>query len=73
LRLSTQVSLLPPPCEEFTTSEPFPQGNARETAGHDMNILAKENVGPKIHVTSFHVIFDKRWERAKEPAVGCAM
>src|SRR4030095_12541347 len=23
LRLSTQVSLLPPPCDEFTTSEPF--------------------------------------------------
>ena len=35
-----QVSLLPPPCEEFTTSEPFAQRDAGEAAGGHVAVRA---------------------------------
>ena len=52
LLASTQVSLLPPPCDELTTSEPFakPRGSGRRAA---RDILAVEDVGAQVDVAAF--------------------
>ena len=67
-RASTQVSLLPPPCDEFTTSEPFAQRHARQSAGQHVDVLAVENVGPQIDVPAFEVVVDQASARATAPA-----
>ena len=46
----TQVSLLPPPWLELTTSEPFDQGRARQAAGQHPGRLAADDVRPQIDV-----------------------
>ena len=53
LLTNTQVSLLPPPCDEFTTSEPFLQRHARQAAGQHVNVLAVQDVRPQIDVPAF--------------------
>jgi hypothetical protein len=44
--------LLPPPCEELTTSDPFRQRDARQPAGHDRHAIAEQDVRPQIDVTA---------------------
>ena len=49
---STQVSLLPPPCDELTTSDPS-ERDARQPAGQHVDVLAVEDVRPQVDVPAF--------------------
>ncbi len=53
---STQVSLLPPPCDEFTTSDPLRKRHARQPAREHVDLLAIENVRPQVHVAALEVV-----------------
>ena len=67
----TQVSLLPPPCDEFTTSEPFLQGHARQPAGQHVDVLAVEDERPQIDVAAFEVVVhEHRHAREREASAG---
>ena len=59
-RSSTQVSLVPPPWLELTTSEPFAQRHAREAAGDHARLLAGEHEGPEIDVARHDLAVDQR-------------
>ena len=58
-RSSTQVSLVPPPWLELTTSEPFLQRDAREAAGHDADaVAAGEHEGTQIDMARRDAFLD---------------
>ena len=46
--------MLPPPWEEFTTSEPLRQGHPSEAARNDDGSLPVEHIGAEIDVTRFN-------------------
>ena len=54
-----QVSLLPPPCEELTTSEPFTQRNARQAAGRDVGLWPAEDEWTQIDMTRLDAVADE--------------
>ena len=45
-----QVSLLPPPCDEFTTSEPLPQRDPRQSAGGHIELVRLQHEGAQVQV-----------------------
>ena len=51
-RASTQVSFEPPPCEEFTTSEPRAQRHPREPARDHLDPLAREHERAQVDVAA---------------------
>ena len=64
---STQVSLLPPPCDELTTSEPFLERDARQAARQHEDVLAVEDVGPQVDVPSLErAVDDRRHARQRQ-------
>ena len=69
---STQVSLLPPPCDEFTTSDPLRSATRVNPPGTMRHLFSHQNVRPQIDVPRFHVAIDQAW-RAESARVGCAM
>ena len=46
------MSLLPPPCEEFTTSEPRRSATRVRPPGTIVTLLAAEDVGPQVDVAA---------------------
>ncbi len=68
----THVSLLPPPCEELTTSEPFSKRHSGKASGHDIDLVAEENVGPQVNVPRFELVPDEAG-RTRKASVGWAM
>jgi hypothetical protein len=62
---STQVSLLPPPCEEFTTSDPRRSATRVKPSGHQRDVFAIENVRAQIDVARLHFAFEESRARAK--------
>ena len=57
---STQVSLLPPPCDEFTTSDPLRSATRVRPPGTHVDVVAVEDVGPQVDVAAFEVVVDER-------------
>ena len=57
---STQVSFEPPPCDEFTTSEPAPQRDARQAAGQHPGIAPGDREGTQVDVARFHAVIAQR-------------
>ena len=72
-RSKTQVSLVPPPWHELTTSEPLRKAHAGQAAGHDARLLAGEHEGPQVDVARRDLAADegrRRW-RARASAGRC--
>ena len=75
-RSSTQVSLVPPPWLELTTSEPSRKRDPRQTAGDHAGLLAGEHEGPEIDVARRDLAVDqgrrggKRQRRLGDIVVG---
>ena len=71
----TQVSLLPPPCEELTTRESSLQGDARQAAGDDGDFFAVvETVGTQIDMApAMHREAGVERGNAESGTIGCAM
>ena len=67
------MSLLPPPCDELTTSEPFSQRDARQPAGQHVDVLAVEDVRPQIDVPAFEAVVDQHVGTRDRLSVGWAM
>ena len=64
----TQVSLLPPPCDELTTSEPLLQGHARQAARQHVDVFAVQDVRPQIDVPALEVVADDRRDAGQRQA-----
>ena len=71
---STQVSLLPPPCDEFTTSDPSPQRHSRQASRHQRDVLAIQNVRTQIHMPRLHFSIEKarRARKTQASAARCS-
>ena len=68
------MSLLPPPCEELTTSEPLRQRDARQAAGDDDDLLAVQDERPQVDVPAFETVaVDKASDARESEIIGCAM
>ena len=53
------MSLLPPPCEEFTTSEPLRKSDAGQAAGDERDFFTHQDVGTQIDVARFDFAVDQ--------------
>ena len=69
----THVSLLPPPCEEFTTSDPALSATRVRAAGNDFHLLAIKNVRTQIDVAAFASRLRKKTGARESGTIGCAM
>ena len=69
---STQVSLLPPPCDELTTSEPGPERRPREAAGDDAGrVGAGEHERAQVDVAAAQLAVDEgRVPRERDRGLG---
>ena len=59
------MSLVPPPCEELTTSDPSRRGDAGEAAGDDADIATGQNEGAQVDVAGCEVVVGKGWARGQ--------
>ena len=68
---TTQVSLLPPPCDEFTTSEPGLSATRVSPPGSTKIVLAVEDVRPQIDVPALEAVAgDRRHARQRQRRLG---
>ena len=65
------MSLLPPPCDEFTTSEPLRSATRVSPPGHDRHPVAVEDVRPQVDVPGLDAAVDEaRGARERQRRLG---
>ena len=67
------MSLLPPPCDEFTTSEPLRSATRVSPPGTIVTLIAVEHVGPQVDVARLDRRLPTKQAARDSASVGCAM